>query len=65
MKATMAAASMRDSERMRVVRTAFVSDGLDQPGGRYWVSLTDDDGGGMVARSSTGRSPVEVEAEVS
>jgi len=51
MNTAMAAASTRDNESMRVVRTEFDSDALDQPGGRNWVSFVDD-GGGVVARSS-------------
>lgn len=61
MKTDMTAASTRDSERMRVVRMALDSDGLDQPGGRKSVSLLDE-GAGVVARSSTGRFGVGVEA---
>lgn len=61
MKTVMTAASTRDSERMRAVRTVLDSDGLDQPGGRKSVSLVDD-GAGVVARSSTGRFRAVLEA---
>ena len=61
MKTTMSAASTRDSESMTVVRKALFSDVLDQPGGSRSVSLVDD-GIGVVARSSTGVSPVGPEA---
>jgi len=62
MKTVMTAASTRDSESMRVVRIAFDSDGLDQPGGRKSVSLADDEDAGVVARSSTGCIGVGLEA---
>lgn len=61
MKTVMTAASTRDSESMRVVRIVLDSDGLGQPGGRRSVSLADDEAG-VVARSSTGRIGVALEA---
>ena len=61
MKTTMNAASTRDSESMRVVRKTLLSDVLDQPEGSRSVSLVLD-GGGVVARSSTGVFPVGPEA---
>jgi len=57
MKTAMSAASTRDNESMRVVRMAFCSDGLGQPGGRNSVSLAGD-GVRLLARSSTGVVPV-------
>ena len=57
MKTTMTAARTSDSESMTVVRKALFSDVLDQPGGSWSVSLVED-GIGVVARSSTGVSPV-------
>ena len=63
MKTVMTAASMRDSESIRVVRIALDSDGLDQPGGRKSVSLAEDEEeAGVVARSSTGCIGVGLEA---
>lgn len=61
MKTAIRAASTRDSESMSVVRMALASDGLDQPEGRESVSVLGD-GAGVVARSSTGRFGVGVEA---
>lgn len=56
----MSPASTRDSESMRVVRKTFFSAVLDQPEGSKSVSLVSDTG--VVARSSTGVSPVGVES---
>lgn len=61
MKTAMSAASTRDNDSMRVVRTVFSSAVLDQPGGRKSVSLGSD-GAGVDAKSSMGWVPTVLEA---
>lgn len=61
MNTAMSAASTRDSESMRIVRTESSSDILVHPGGSKSVSLGGD-GVGVDARSSMGSVPAVLEA---